>query len=442
MRRNIAALMLGLALAFSGCAWADGYPDQPIRKSVRKVTVPRPARRKKAAVKKAPAPKPAAKPVVTALQQGIALAEQERYGAAQPLLRKAIMENRHSAEAWYWYGVCHEKTGRFYEAQYFYSKAVECDPAFEPLSRVVAWPGNGEKTPVWDPKRPARVYPVSTGSSGVTIVPPDSPQARTRPTRPQVDPKLPKVPVYVPPEPGSSPMDGDAWRPSVYVPPTMSEAALETEEGDFPAYIPPESPKGLSAASAGTVTPNAAPAYQPPAPTPTLAPAQPSQRPQPAAALSRPASPQTQQSVTPAYQPPSRPKAQPQTAVQPVESPETQRQEVKPAAPRKIVKQSAKKPEKKTSSTPAKKPTKKAGPKPAAKPAQPTAPAQPKAQPQSPKQAAPTIREEELPPTAEQQPKVPYPPRVEELPPVGHGMPEGTVEAPSMPPVAQNKEAD
>jgi len=404
MRRNIAALMLGLALAFSGCAWADGYPDQPIRKSVRKVTVPRPAKRKKAAVKKAPAPKPAAKPVVTALQQGVALAEQERYGAAQPLLRKAIMENRRSAAAWYWYGVCHEKTGRFYEAQYFYTKAVECDPNFEPLSRVVAWPGNGEKTPVWDPKRPARVYPVSIAGKNATIIPPGSPQSRVRPSRPATE--LPKVPVYTPPEPGASPMDGDAWHPSVYVPPTMSEARLESEEGDYPAYIPPASPKGLYAETEPAM--GSGPAYQPPS--------------QPASV----AAPGTVRSA--AYQPPDRPKA----AAQRVQA--ERQEEVKPAAPRKIVKQSAKKPSKK----PAKKPDKKPDTKPDAKPEVTT---QPKGQ--TPKQTAP-VREQrsqggELPPPEpiQLQPESPRQLRVEELPPVGQGMPAGTVEAPALPPVGQ-----
>ena len=270
-------LFSGEALA-NGNTTADAPEPAPIKKSVRKVKAPRPVK-KKAPAKPAPkktvkaAPKPAP---VSALDQGIALMKQERYAAARPWLQKAIQQNHRSAAAWYWYGMCHEKTGHFYEAQYFYSKAVECDPTFEPLSRVVAYPNGGDKNPLWDPKRPARVYPVPTdnvmGTSGrgVTVIPPDSPQARPRPSRPALDPELPKVPTYIPPEPGALPQDGDAWRPSVYVPPTMGSVVLDRDE-DSPVYIPPSTPQGGKPA---VVTPvKADPVYQPPQSTPQKTPA-------------------------------------------------------------------------------------------------------------------------------------------------------------------------
>lgn len=265
-----AALSAGEALA-NGNTAADAPAPAPIKKSVRKVTAPRPAKKtvRKTAPKKAAA-QPAKPVAVSALDRGISLAQQERYEAAQPWLRKAIQENRRSAAAWYWYGMCHERTGRFYEAQYFYSKAVECDPAFEPLSRVVAYPNDGGKTPLWDPKRPARVYPVPTDTvmgpagQGVTIIPPDAPQARPRPSRPALDPELPKVPIYTPPEPGAMPQDGDAWHPSVYVPPTM-DSAVPDGEPEQPVYIPPSTiPQGSAAAQV-----NSGPAYQPPLPVPS-----------------------------------------------------------------------------------------------------------------------------------------------------------------------------
>ena len=415
MKRNIAALMLGLALTFSpsclGIVWADGYPDQPIKKSVRKVKAPRPVKTvKKTAPKKKAAPKPVAKATPTPLQQGIALVEQERYGAAQPLLRNAIMQNRRSAAAWYWYGVCHEKTGRFYEAQYFYSKAIECDPAFEPLSRVVAWPNNGEKTPVWDPKRPARVYPVATqsgtGTNGLGIIPPGSPQSAVRPTRPNIDPELPKVPTYIPPEPGASPLDGDAWRPSVYVPPTMSEAALEYEEGDVPTYIPPESPKGYIISHNEPAVTGSEPVYQPPMPN------------------------QPMTSSVVAYQPPDRPRQ-----AMPTVQTEQQKEEKKSAARGKTVKQDSGKNKK------AVKPaaTKKTSPKPKSE-TKAVTPAQP--QPQT--NVTPRVENEsDIPPlVVPTQPQVQPQLRVEELPPVGQTMPEGTVEAPSMPPVRQRQEGN
>ena len=208
--------------------------EAPVRKAVRKA----PLKRAKPKAVRKPARKTAAlRPAVSALEQGIALMEQDRCSAALPWLRRALQENRRSAAAWYWYGLYHERTGQFYEAQYFYTKALECDPTFEPLARVVVYPGDGSKTPLWDPRRPARVYSIPTNAQGMATIPPDAPQARKLPTRPPLDPQLPKVPLYVPPEPGAQPADGDAWQPSLYVPPTRG-SALEAGN-EQPAYLPP-----------------------------------------------------------------------------------------------------------------------------------------------------------------------------------------------------------
>ena len=176
----------------------------------------------------------------TSLQRGIDLMKQERYEQAKPYLLKAIQEERNNPNAWYWYGVYHEKTGGFYQAQYFYSKAITIDPAFEPLSRVVFYPNDSEKNPLWDPKRPARVYPIETNSRGITSVPPN---VSTFPNAPN-DPEIPNVPVYTPPEPGAVPIDGDSWSPSVYVPPSHED--LQVMEGQTPVYTPP-SPQNIIA---------------------------------------------------------------------------------------------------------------------------------------------------------------------------------------------------
>ena len=213
--------------------------ETPIKKSVKKATVKKPVKKSKPkkTVKKTP-PKPQA-PKVTSLQRGIELMKQERYEAAKPWLIKAIQEEKNNPNAWYWYGVYHEKTGGFYQAQYFYSKAVKIDPTFDPLSRVVVYPEdpNG-KNPLWDPKRPARVYPIETVNKNVVTIPPDSPQARKLPSRaskPENNTEIPKVPVYTPPEPGAYPLDGDDWRTGIYVPPTASQA----RENQSPVYVPP-----------------------------------------------------------------------------------------------------------------------------------------------------------------------------------------------------------
>lgn len=198
----------------------------PVKKKTTKKKVTKKAPAKKTTSKKAVAPK------ITSLERGIALMKEDRYEAAKPYLLKAIQENRNDPNAWYWYGVYHEKTGGYYQAQYFYSKAVTIDPAFEPLSRVVYYPNDSEKTPLWDPKRPARVYPVATANNDMTIA-----GRGNFPSAPN-DPEIPKVPVYTPPEPGSNPLDGDSWAPAVYVPPNPDE--LPIREGTSPVYTPPQ----------------------------------------------------------------------------------------------------------------------------------------------------------------------------------------------------------
>lgn len=213
------------------------YPAQPQQTEQPAPKTSTPKRKpapKKAAPKRKPVPQKAApkrKPAVvrqSSLQKGIELMQQERYEKAKPYLLKAIQEERNNPNAWYWYGVYHEKTGGFYQAQYFYTKAVTIDPAFEPLSRVVFYPNDDEKTPLWDPKHPARVYPVETASVPMNVSEfPNAPD----------DPEIPQVPVYVPPEPGAEPTDGDHWSPSVYVPPRPEELP---EYANAPIYMPPD----------------------------------------------------------------------------------------------------------------------------------------------------------------------------------------------------------
>ena len=240
------ALLFG-ALAGCGPVWANGNVSAdevppPVRKSVKRAPIKKAAPKARKTKKKtpsAPVRKKAvpSRPRISSLRQGIALMREERYEAAYPWLQKAVQEERRNPEAWYWYGMYHERTAQFEQAQFFYRKAMELDPGFEPFSRVVVYPGDGERVPLWDPKRPARVYPIPTNDHGIATIPPDSPQARRRPVRPPIDPELPKVPLYTPPEPGAGPFDGDAWQPSVYVPPGRERLL----EGGEPAYAPPES---------------------------------------------------------------------------------------------------------------------------------------------------------------------------------------------------------
>lgn len=209
----------------NGVVSVDAVP-QAVRKSVRKANVKRAPQKKIKVTQKQsnrkPLVAPKTQPQPTSLERGIALLEQERYSAARPWLQKAVQEERRNPYAWYWFGQVHEKMGQFEQAQFFYTKSLELDPTFPPLSRVVAFPDDGERKPLWDPLRPARVYPIPTNDLGVAIVPPDSPQATRRPARPAVDPNIPNVPVYLPPEPLNF-VSGDAVSPPVYVPPPASQ---------------------------------------------------------------------------------------------------------------------------------------------------------------------------------------------------------------------------
>ena len=211
--------------------------EPPIKKSVRKAPVKRPPTKAsaKTAVKKEVQPKP---PQPTSLEIGILMMEQERYQQACLWLQKAVQEERNNPYAWYWYGMAHDKMGKFQQAQFFYARALTLDPAFPPFARVVTYPDDGDRKALWDPLRPARVYSVEVGSRGVAIVPPDALEATQRPLMPYVDPSLPKVPVYVPPENISIP--GDAIQPPVYVPPSLIEQQPYPDDTlQSPVYVPP-----------------------------------------------------------------------------------------------------------------------------------------------------------------------------------------------------------
>ena len=384
----------------------------------------------KKTVKKTVPAKPAAQRQ-TSLQKGIELMQQDRYEAAKPYLLRAIQENRNDPNAWYWYGVYHEKTGGFYQAQYFYSKAVTIDPAFEPLSRVVYYPNDSEKTPLWDPKRPARVYPVETANNGVIIGKGNYPSAPN-------DPEIPNVPVYTPPEPGSNPLAGDSWAPAVYVPPSPEE--LPVREGTSPVYTPPNA-QGIIAEDTNideeiytykipgyseTYENNYdnqiradKPLYNPPAPD---------------------------QVFTPKQQPTKQEIKQARAASEKKETVK-QNKQIQMPAPRKIVKQA----DKKKTSTP-KTTNKTQTTKKQSAPAQPQKTQQaPKQQPQQPRQnqqiqnpqprqqtqpvePVRPVEPEKTPPQQEQRPS-------EYLPPVGQFSPDpGTISETHIPPVGQSNQ--
>jgi len=218
----------------NGKVSADVAPVKPSEnRSVRRAPVRRAPQRAPARSQNVQKVEPPPPPKPNSLEMGILMMEQMRYESARAWLQKAVQEERNNPYAWYWYGMAHDKVGQFQQAQFFYARALDLDPTFPPLSRVVAYPEDGDRRALWDPLRPARVYPVELESEGVVIVPPDALDATSRPSMPYVDPSLPKVPVYVPPEVPSVP--GDAVQPPVYVPPSFS--------GQPPVYILMEPPR-------------------------------------------------------------------------------------------------------------------------------------------------------------------------------------------------------
>jgi hypothetical protein len=194
-------------------------PAPRIKKAVRKAPIRKPGTKQKktprqpAAVKKELPPKP---PEPTSLERGVALMDEGRYRQAYPWLRKAVQEERRNPSAWYWYGLYHDIVGQYQQAQFFYVKALEQDPSFPLLSRVVTYPDDGGRKALWDPLRPARLYPVETGYDDIRAVPPGSPEGAVFPARPPVDPEAPKVPIYIPPDPL---FEGGETNPPIYVPP-------------------------------------------------------------------------------------------------------------------------------------------------------------------------------------------------------------------------------
>jgi hypothetical protein len=234
--KRCGCFVIAFVLFFAALSWVfpDAVPearangnvsaDEPapaaVKKAVRRAPIRRPkpkpkkAPQRPVAVKKeTPPPKP---PQPTSLERGIALMDEGRYSQAYPWLRKAVQEERRNPNAWYWYGLYHDTVGQYQQAQFFDVKALEQDPSFPLLSRVVTYPDDGGRKALWDPLRPARLYPVETGYSGIQTVPPGSPEAAVLPVRPPVDPEAPKVPIYIPPEPL---FRGGETNPPVYVPP-------------------------------------------------------------------------------------------------------------------------------------------------------------------------------------------------------------------------------
>ena len=189
--------VFAVEVSANGNPYADAPPPSPVepsRGSVQRAPIRRPPQR--APARNQPQQQIVVPPQPSSLEVGIQLMEQMRYEQARAWLQRAVQEEFYNPYAWYWFGKAHEKVGQFSQAQFFYRRALEMDPGLTPFARVVVYPHDGDRIPLWDPLRPARIYPVELDASGVTIVPPDAPEATLRPITP--DPSQPS-PAYVPP---------------------------------------------------------------------------------------------------------------------------------------------------------------------------------------------------------------------------------------------------
>jgi hypothetical protein len=139
-----------------------------------------------------PAP---SKPVVKAnpLIEAVALIKQERYRKALPYILCAIKEQPKNADVWYWFGVWCDKTGNFSNAQKYYTKALDIDPNYPALSRIVVYPNDPYgKNPLWDTVRPPAIEAIFP-LKDVNVIAYDAVESLREPN--------PEVPVYLPPDP-------------------------------------------------------------------------------------------------------------------------------------------------------------------------------------------------------------------------------------------------
>ncbi len=176
MRKHllIAASVLFLAMTVAqllqaGMAFGNGVvltepegskPAPPKKAPVVKKTAPAP--------RKPPEPEPVKAELPRrniALEEGLKLLEQRFFTRALVLLERAVLEDPCSADAWYALGRACQEKGLFIKARSAYRRTLEIAPDYGPLSRVLAYPSNDGRMPLWDPKRPPRIedIPVVTG---------------------------------------------------------------------------------------------------------------------------------------------------------------------------------------------------------------------------------------------------------------------------------------
>ena len=135
--------------------------------------------------------------------EGAVLLERRFFTRATTLLQSAVLADPENPDAWYLLGRAYEAQGLFAEAQKAYRRTLEIDAVYPAFSRVLLYPAEGERQPLWDPSRPARIEEIPVvvdgfvidGTAAPTCLPPTP--ALSAP----ISPELGGAPVYLPPLP-------------------------------------------------------------------------------------------------------------------------------------------------------------------------------------------------------------------------------------------------
>lgn len=226
------------------------------------------------------------------LDQALVLMEKRFFTRATALLEQIVEREPLNAHAWYTLGRAYEARGFFPKAQKALRRSLEIDPSFNELSRFLEYPAEGDRQPLWDPKRPARIEEIPVAIDGFTIMPPSeslvppvSPVQQpiqyatpTAPVQRQAQYAPPAPPVHkqqVPYTPPAPPIHGDQQPLHNSISPASGVPVRVVQPG-----TPPNLSPGLSTESPSPVIPssgsllpssplspeNAAPLYIPPAP--------------------------------------------------------------------------------------------------------------------------------------------------------------------------------
>jgi hypothetical protein len=107
-----------------------------------------------------------------AWKAGQQLCLEGRFTKAVAYLRQYVKERPRSADGWYWLGKAQEGAGNLEKAQEAYRTALEVDPEYPALSRILAAHEDGNALPLWDPaQQPFGAQPIIPKGQAYYIAP-------------------------------------------------------------------------------------------------------------------------------------------------------------------------------------------------------------------------------------------------------------------------------